>query len=56
MKERCRTMAGVCVTLASLPSPGLAAAAASAPRRVGRRDKKKNNRGKKQGETMAVSL
>lgn len=49
MKERCvaQWQVCVCVTLASLPSPGLAAAAASAPRRVGRRDKKKNNRAKK---------
>lgn len=53
MKEGCRTMAGVCMTLASLPSPGLAAAAAAAasgPRRVGRRDTKKITEGKNKGK------
>lgn len=59
MKEDCRTMAGVRMTLASLPSPGLAAAAAAAPgpRRVGRRDKKKkNNREKTRGNNDRVPI
>lgn len=41
MKEHSGTMAGVCMLMASPPSPGLAATAASGPMRDGQRDQKK---------------